>query len=187
MADPNFSLEERKALLNLARYAIEAPLKPVGKPPAFENTPALCSQRGAFVTIKKQGGLRGCIGTFVSSCAVTQTVQEMAQAAAFEDPRFPPLRGEEIPDIDLEISVLTPMQPVKNVEEIEVGKHGIYIVQGRCRGVLLPQVATENCWDRKTFLEQTCCKAGLNPNCWKEKGTQIFIFSAEIFGEKEED
>jgi len=186
MADKEFSKEERKALLGLARYAIEAPLKPVGRPPDFDATEALGSQRGAFVTIKKQGHLRGCIGTFAANTAVTDTVQQMAQAAAFEDPRFPPLRGEETPDIDLEISVLTPMRPIQNVEEIEVGKHGIYIVQGGYRGVLLPQVATENGWDRKTFLEQTCRKAGLNSDCWQEKDTRIFIFSAEIFGEKEE-
>jgi AmmeMemoRadiSam system protein A len=108
---------------------------------------------------------------------------EMAAAAAFHDPRFRPLGEEELADLDVEISVLTPMQRVEKVETIEVGKHGLYIEKGRCRGLLLPQVAVEYRWDRTTFLEQTCCKAGLPPQAWKDPDTRIFTFTAEIFSD----
>jgi AmmeMemoRadiSam system protein A len=107
----------------------------------------------------------------------------MAVAAAFQDPRFPPLGPEELADLELEISVLTPMQRIQKVEEIQVGKHGLYIVRGIYRGLLLPQVATEHNWDRLTFLEQTCAKAGLPADAWKDPAAQIYVFSAEIFSE----
>ncbi len=105
----------------------------------------------------------------------------MAAAAAFDDTRFSPLSAGELKDLDLEISVLTPLQRVEEVKEIEVGKHGLYIKKGFYAGLLLPQVATEYNWDRVTFLEETCRKAGLPKNAWKEKGTEIYMFSADIF------
>ncbi len=105
----------------------------------------------------------------------------MAVAAAFDDPRFDPLTAKELKDLALEISVLTPMERLKIVDEIEVGKHGLYIKKGFYSGLLLPQVATEYGWDRITFLEETCRKAGLPRNAWKEKGTEIYLFSADIF------
>jgi hypothetical protein len=107
----------------------------------------------------------------------------MTRAAAFEDPRFPPLTRSELKDIDVEISVLSPLTPIKNMEEIEVGKHGIYIIKKYHRGVLLPQVAIEQGWDRETFLKHTCLKAGLDPDCWKGN-VEIYTFTADIFGEK---
>ena len=105
----------------------------------------------------------------------------MAEAAALRDPRFPPVNEKELPDLEIEISVLTPLKKIADVSEIEVGKHGIYIKKGWNSGLLLPQVATEYGWNRQTFLEHTCQKAGLPSNAWKEKGTEIYIFSADIF------
>jgi AmmeMemoRadiSam system protein A len=114
-----------------------------------------------------------------------QTVAEMAVAAAVEDPRFPPLTLDELPLITIEISVLSPLEEVEDVEEIEVGKHGLYIIRGFYRGLLLPQVATEYNWDRETFLQHTCLKAGLPTDCWQDQETKIYKFSAEVFGEEE--
>jgi AmmeMemoRadiSam system protein A len=110
-----------------------------------------------------------------------KSVEEMAAAAAFQDPRFPPVSKSELKDLDIEISVLTPFKQITHVSEIEVGKHGIYMERGFYSGLLLPQVATEYGWDRDTFLEHTCRKAGLPPDAWKDKDTRIYIFSADIF------
>jgi AmmeMemoRadiSam system protein A len=106
---------------------------------------------------------------------------EMAQAAAFEDPRFPPLTQKELADLEIEISVLTPFRQVRDVTEIEVGKHGLFLERGGRSGLLLPQVATEYRWDRQTFLEHTCLKAGLPREAWQDPETRIYVFSAEIF------
>ena len=106
---------------------------------------------------------------------------EMAQAAAFQDPRFPPLAKNELIDLDIEISVLTPFRLIQDVKEIQVGQHGLYIEKGGYSGLLLPQVATEYHWDRRTFLEHTCLKAGLPGDAWQDKKTKIYVFSAEIF------
>ena len=137
--------------------------------------------RGAFVTINKKGSLRGCIGHIKGVKPLYQSVEEMAAAAAFQDPRFPPVTKKELKDLDIEISVLTPFKQITDVSEIEVGKHGIYMERGFHSGLLLPQVATEYNWDRDTFLEHTCRKAGLPPDAWKAKDIKIFIFSADIF------
>ncbi|MEW6264952.1 MAG: AmmeMemoRadiSam system protein A [Thermodesulfobacteriota bacterium] len=185
MAKENLSLEEKRTLLGLARSAIAAKLKLDSTWPQVQPSSGLQARSGAFVTLHKRGALRGCIGRFTATSPLTATVEEMALASAFEDPRFPPLSPAELEEVDLEISVLTPMRRIHNVEEIEVGRHGIYIVQGFHRGVLLPQVATENKWDRQTFLEHTCFKAGLGRDCWRDQKTEIHVFSAEVFGEKE--
>jgi len=105
----------------------------------------------------------------------------MAEAAAFKDPRFTPVKEKELSELDIEISVLTPLKRITDINEIQVGKHGIYMVKGMWAGLLLPQVATEYGWDRQTFLEHTCQKAGLPSNAWKDKETEIYIFSADIF------
>ena len=178
MGEGNLSEKERRTLLNVARLAIEAPLKPVSRPAEFDMTPAMSELRGAFVTLKISGRLRGCIGTFSSQSPLAETINSTARAAAFNDPRFAPLKGEELPEIDLEISVLTPLAPIEDINEIEVGRHGIYIKKGGASGVLLPQVATENNWDRDTFLMQTCLKAGLGPDAWKD--ADLYWFTAEI-------
>lgn len=186
--DGGSSLDEaaRKELLRIARGAIEGVVREGKAPVPSTDNPALTNPQGAFVTIKIDGKLRGCIGNFGIRKArpLYLTVSEMAVAAAVQDPRFPPLEKRELPKIEIEISALTPLRPEKNPEKIEVGRHGIYITKGRRSGVLLPQVATEYRWDRVTFLEQTCRKAGLGPDEWKE-GASISTFEAEIFSESE--
>jgi len=145
------------------------------------DSPTLKENRGAFVTITKKGQLRGCIGYIEGRGPLHKTVEEVAEAAAFGDPRFGSVTEKELPDLEYEISVLTPLQRITDVKEIEVGKHGIYMKKGWNSGLLLPQVATEYGWDRQTFLEHTCQKAGLPTNAWKDKSTEIYIFSADIF------
>ncbi len=185
MSEERLTKSDKITLLKIARQAIKSELEGRALRLPTITSPALMEPRGAFVTLHKHGQLRGCIGNFTSSNPLYHTVAEMAISAAFNDPRFRPLAPHEFDEIDIEISALTPLRPIKSVDEIEVGKHGIYIIQGPYRGVLLPQVATEYGWDRYTFLDQTCIKAGLYPGCWKEPSTQILIFSAEVFGEKE--
>jgi AmmeMemoRadiSam system protein A len=133
------------------------------------------------VSLHKDGRLRGCIGQIHARQPLVRTVAEMAVAAAFEDPRFPPLRREELRDIDIEISVLTPLRRITDVGQIQVGTHGIYLRRGGYSGLLLPQVATEWGWDRNTFLEHTCEKAHLSKDAWKDGETEIYIFSADVF------
>mgnify|MGYP005834943947 CR=1 FL=1 len=177
--------EERKSLIQLARNTIKARLSRQPPPEYIPCSKALKVRSGAFVTLHKGGSLRGCIGLVQATKPLYETVREMAIAAAFEDPRFPPLSRDEFDDIDIEISVMSPVRQISDVNEIEVGKHGIIIKRGFNQGLLLPQVATEQGWDRNTFLEHTCYKAGLSGDCWQKPGTEIYIFSAEVFSEKE--
>ena len=176
---------EKKTLLKIAREAIEA--KAGGKlrllNPAIESE-ALKKGSGAFVSLHSNGRLRGCIGVFASKAPLWKTVQENAVAAAFRDPRFSPVEKQELPGIEIEISVLTPLKQITDVNEIEIGRHGIFIKQGPRAGVLLPQVAVEHDFDRETFLAETCLKADLPEDAW-QNGADIYIFEAEIFGEKE--
>jgi AmmeMemoRadiSam system protein A len=182
-----FSLtsQERHTLLRAAREAISARLQQ-REPRPVESTATLKKKCGAFVTLHKHGKLRGCIGFVVGRAPLLDTVQEAARSAAFHDPRFPPLTPGELEDVRLEISVLSPLQPVRDPEEIEVGVHGIMLRQGYYSGLLLPQVATEQGWDRDTFLTHTCYKAGLPADCWRSADTVIEIFSAVVFGEEEQ-
>jgi AmmeMemoRadiSam system protein A len=179
--DMNLSVADKQLLLHVARDSIAAQLKGKAATPVQASSPVLEELRGAFVSLHRRGQLRGCIGYIEAVKPLLQTVKEMAPAAAFQDPRFPPLQADELADLEIEISVLTPMRLIKSTDEIEVGKHGLYIVMGLNRGLLLPQVATQYHWDRRTFLEQTCNKAGLPPDAWKDPNTQIFIFRADIF------
>jgi AmmeMemoRadiSam system protein A len=144
---------------------------------------ALKEEAAAFVTLTKDGQLRGCIGYLEAVQPLGVTVQRMAVAAALHDTRFRPVQPEEVKDIHIEISVLSPMVPCEDVNEIEVGRHGLVIEQGRARGVLLPQVPTDYGWDRGTYLKQICRKAGLPPHAWKESDTRLWTFEAEVFGE----
>jgi hypothetical protein len=180
----SLSKEEKALLLKLARETIESYVR-TKRIPSFEvNSPKLMERRGAFVSIKERGELRGCIGVFTSDKPLYLTVVDMAVSASTQDPRFTPLAASELPQISIEISCLSPMKKIKDISEIEVGRHGLYIVKGYCRGVLLPHVATEYCWDRTQFLEHTSLKACLPADGWKE-GADIYIFEAEVFGEKE--
>lgn len=179
----NLSTADKQLLLQVARDSIAAQLKGKAATPVKASSPVLEELRGAFVSLHRRGQLRGCIGYIEAVKPLLQTVWEMAPAAAFQDPRFRPLQADELADLEIEISVLTPMRLIKNPDEIEVGQHGLYIVKGLNRGLLLPQVATEYHWDRRTFLEHTCNKAGLPPDAWKDPSTQIFVFKAEIFAD----
>jgi len=172
---------EKQALLHLARGTIASWL---GREPSpSEPTDLPKGDGGAFVSLHRRGNLRGCIGTFATDQPVVSTVREMAVAAASSDPRFPPLEDAELDDVDLEISVLSPRRIITSVDEIQVGVHGLSIARGAHRGVLLPQVASRYGWDRETFLEETCHKAGLPIDAWKDPATRIEIFTAEVFAE----
>jgi AmmeMemoRadiSam system protein A len=179
----SYSEADQAMLFRIARESIEAHLQGKGPPPLGSDAPMLREPRGVFVTLHRKGRLRGCIGYLEAVKPLGQAVQEMARAAAFQDPRFPPLQAEELPEIDLEISILTRMRRIGAIEEITVGVHGLYLEQGPRRGLLLPQVAAEYGWDRLTFLRQTCTKAGLPQDAWKDGATRIFVFSAEILKE----
>jgi AmmeMemoRadiSam system protein B/AmmeMemoRadiSam system protein A len=178
---------EKATLLSLARAALEAAVTEGGRPEmsGFEITPALEEKRGAFVTLKTSGKLRGCIGYVAPIKPLWEAVVENAANAALNDPRFNAVTESEVAGIDIEISAMTPLETVTDPEIVEVGKHGIMITRGMYRGLLLPQVATEYGWRREEFLNHTCRKAGLPATAWKETGTQIEVFSAEVFGEKE--
>jgi len=172
--------KEKAVLKDVVKETLESVVNN-GNIPAFKNfNGKLGAKWGAFVTLKKHDRLRGCIGYIVGEKPLIITVAEMTKAAALNDPRFPPVKQSELPDIEFEISVLTPIREIKDINEIVVGRDGIIITKNWNRGLLLPQVATENKWNLITFLEQTCVKAGLPGNSWKDKDTTIEMFSAEI-------
>jgi hypothetical protein len=175
--------KEKNTLLDIVKTAIAAKVNNKEIPELSIDSETLKEKRGAFVTLKKRGHLRGCIGYIKPVKALSETVQEMAVAAAFHDPRFPSLESDEIRDLTFEISVLSPLKRIKDINEIEVGKHGLYIVRGYKSGLLLPQVAVEYEWDKETFLKETCYKAGLPMQAWMDKETEIYIFSADYFGD----
>lgn len=177
-----YSEEQRSALLNLARQTITARLRLAGTIPSRTIDSALLEPSGVFVTLRKGEALRGCIGQVESLFPLWDTVAEMAVASAFHDPRFPPLTAGEINEVNVEISVLTPLSKVSDPGEIEVGRHGLVIEKEGLSGLLLPQVASSRNWDTLTFLRETCRKAGLNPEDWKS-GATIWTFEAEVFEE----
>ncbi|TAK66006.1 MAG: AmmeMemoRadiSam system protein A [Bacteroidetes bacterium] len=177
------SNSDKKLLLSVARAAIEATINNKRLLSLKHIPEALQAPSGAFVTLKKQDELRGCIGYIESDISVIETVQEVACKAAFNDPRFLPVTTDEVSSLEIEISVLTPPEQIQDISKIEVGKHGLIMQKGLQRGLLLPQVPIEYGWDRETFLNQTARKAGLQPSAWKEKETKLFIFSAEVFNE----
>jgi AmmeMemoRadiSam system protein A len=176
---------DKKALLEIAEKAITAKAGNREMPKPAMDLPVLKEKRGAFVTLKKRGHLRGCIGYIKAVKPLEDTVQEMAIAAAFHDPRFPALKSEEIKDLSFEISVLSPLVKISEINDIEIGRHGLYMVRGHNSGLLLPQVAIEYGWDRETFLEETCHKAGLPSGAWREKETEIYVFSADYFSDQQ--
>ncbi|MGA7160398.1 MAG: AmmeMemoRadiSam system protein A [Bacteroidota bacterium] len=150
----------------------------------FDAGSVLSQPAGAFVTLYKRGELRGCLGVIVSEAPLAETVSQLAGRSATEDPRFPPVIEDELKDIRVEISVLSPLKEISSIEEIQVGKHGIFISAGMYRGLLLPQVAVKHRWNTIQFLEETCVKAGLPRDQWKHAETNIYIFSAEIIEQK---
>ena len=195
--------EEKSFLLRLARRSLEASVRGGPVPPALspaegsgiegnaaagkgevprEIPPALEAPAGAFVSLHQKGSLRGCIGYVQPVQPLYRTVMEAAGAAARQDPRFEPVQPADLPELDLEISVLSPCWKVRP-EEIQVGIHGLMITRHQARGLLLPQVAVEHHWDRERFLEETCRKAGLLPDAWR-KGATIEAFTAEVFSDQ---
>jgi AmmeMemoRadiSam system protein A len=175
-----YSCEERQLLLRLAHQAIDTALAE-GELALPAIAPHLQEQRGAFTTLHLRGEVRGCVGYVFPVAPLFQTVVETARAAAFQDMRFLPVTREEAAQLQISISVLSPLFPI-TAEEVEIGKHGLLVSQGNRRGLLLPQVPGEHGWDRKMFLEQTCRKAGLPPDAY-EHGATLQAFTAEIFGE----
>ena len=174
--------QDRKTLLRLARQAFEDGVCGAFEPRELPHpAPALIECRGAFVTLRKHGELRGCIGYVQSSAPLYKTIQECAVAAALGDPRFRPVTPDETPLLHLEISVLTTPEEVAP-DQIVIGQHGLIISRGFRRGLLLPQVPVAWNWDREQFLEQTCLKAGLPSGAWRN-GARIEAFTAEIFEE----
>jgi AmmeMemoRadiSam system protein A len=173
--------EMQRQLLTIAREALEARVRrtPVPKPDVSEDHP----RHGAFVTIFCKGELRGCLGRLTSDLPLLHLVVHLAQEVADADPRFERVRPGELDEILLEVSVLTPEREILSVDEIEVGRHGLIVEQGSRRGLLLPQVPTEHGWDRDTFLDHTCLKAGLAADAW-QRGARIFVFEAQVFGER---
>jgi AmmeMemoRadiSam system protein A len=177
-----FSHEERALLLQLAHDSILSALenREVSMDPP---SPHLAEPRGAFTSLYLNGELRGCVGYVLPISSVYRAVIDTARAAAFEDTRFCPVTIDEARQLKVELSVLSPPARI-SAEEVEVGRHGLLISLAGLRGLLLPQVPTERNWDRITFLEQTCRKAGLPPDAW-QKGALIEAFTAEVFGEKQ--
>jgi hypothetical protein len=177
---------EKIFLLRLARSSIESAVRRTPLPAIGPCESSLLLLRGAFVTLREEDELRGCIGYVDPVKPLAQTVQEVAAKAALEDLRFPPVGQEELPGINIEISVLSPLTRMKELEDIELGTHGLMIEYEGNRGLLLPQVPAEFGWDRETFLSQTAKKAGLPPHIWKVPGADTFLFTAEIFDEASE-
>lgn len=179
-----FSAEERTQLLQLAHESILSALEsrdiPLAPPTAHFAEP-----RGAFTTLYLHDRLRGCVGYVLPINSVYRAVADTARAAAFEDTRFYPVALDEARDLKIELSILSPPQPIAP-EDIEIGRHGLLISMHGYRGLLLPQVPIEHHWDRETFLDQTCRKAGLPPDAWR-KGAIIEAFTAEVFGEESPD
>jgi len=184
--EPQFSLNghEKNELLALARKSVEYAVREK-KPyePTASASEALNQERGAFVTLRKSGELRGCIGYTSAEKPLSMTVRDTATLAALRDPRFQPVSASELPQIDYEVSVLSPLRRVLDTRQIKVGQHGLLMKNGAYEGLLLPQVPVEEKWDRQRFLEETCAKAGMRPGCWKDENTDIFMFTAVVFGE----
>lgn len=179
------SIAEQKTLLKMAREAVET-MVISGRKYACEEVeqPGLLIDRGAFVTLKINGALRGCIGYTAPIMPLYQTVCEVAVQAALKDPRFRPVSKAELADLEYDISVLSPFRHVGKIEDIKIGTHGLLIQKGRNAGLLLPQVAIEQGWDRETFLQHTCRKAGLLPDDWQDPEADMFMFSAFVFAEE---
>jgi AmmeMemoRadiSam system protein A len=178
-----FNHEEQQTLLHVARRAIMRELGLECTEEPLHLTEALTKPAGAFVTLLHGEELRGCIGYVEAMQSVLSVVEEVAKKSAFEDHRFPPLQASECAEIVIEISVLSPLQLIKSVDEIQVGKHGLLLETHYARGLLLPQVAVEHGWDRLQFLEHTARKAGLPISSLRDPSMRISVFEADVFAE----
>jgi AmmeMemoRadiSam system protein A len=180
----SLSEQEKRELLALARKSVEYVVQKdeLYEPPASASA-ILNQERGAFVTLTISGDLRGCIGYTSAIKPLYMTVRDTATHAALHDPRFPPVTASELPRLEYEVSVLSPLRRVLDVQQIRVGEHGLLMKNGDSEGLLLPQVPVEQKWDRQTFLEQTCRKARMDSGCWRDENTDIFSFTAVVFDE----
>ena len=176
------SAEQRQKLLDVARQSLRHAVGVGPRPSLDTDDPHLLRPSGAFVTLKTRGQLRGCIGHIEPILPLIETVAQMAQSAALHDPRFPPVAADEEAQIHIEISAMSPIEPVEDLGAIEVGRHGLIVEQGGFRGLLLPQVASELGWSREEFLRHTCIKAGLPSDAYQDDA-KVFWFEAEVFGE----
>ena len=185
-AAPALSLttQEKQELLQVARKSVETAVRDHRMYEPSTSSVALQQDRGAFVTLKINGQLRGCIGYIPPMQPLIDTVRDVAALAALRDPRFPPVTASELANLQYEISVLSPLQRVRDVQEVRIGEHGLVLRKGQNEGLLLPQVPVEEKWDRKTFLEETARKAGLPASAWKDANTDIFEFTAIVFSEQ---
>jgi len=184
---PMLNKTQRSRLLAIARESITSFVRDGKRKSFLEEDPVLKEELGAFVTLHEYGELRGCIGNMTADGPLYKTVSRMAVEAATGDPRFPSLGADEISRIDIEISVLSPLKKVASYKDVKIPGDGVIVSSGFRRGVYLPQVATETGWDRDEFLTSLCAhKAGLKPDAWKDPATEIYVFTAEVFGEKSE-
>ena len=181
----NLTKEEKRALLKIARTSIQSALGGKPLPQKEYKSGSLSQPSGVFVTLRIGENLRGCIGYVEPFFPLAQATKEAAEKAAMEDPRFMPMTLVELASILIEISVLSPLSELRDISEIEIGKHGLVIDAGFKRGLLLPQVASEYGWDREQFLKHTASKAGLPSDAWKRKEAKLFTFTVEKFEESE--
>ena len=179
MLDP----DARTALLAIARSSVRAATEGREPDDPVPDLPILHAPGAAFVTLRKAGTLRGCIGHLAAEQPLWISVREMAAAAATRDDRFPPITPGELPGLDIEISVLSPRRRIAGPEQVVIGRDGLFVRLGTSSGILLPQVATEHGWGDEEFLSQTCRKAGLDPDAWTDPATSIESFTAEVFGD----
>jgi len=182
------SEEQEKTLLEIARRTVQAAVRGEPRPEFDIQEPELNRHQGAFVTLRTHGDLRGCIGQFIGDRPLWQMVQQVAASAALEDPRFfgMRLRPEELDDLEVEVSVLSPLRRIADPDtEFELGKHGVYIKRGMKSGCFLPQVAAETGWGKEEFLSHCCAgKAGLPPHAWKDPGTEVYVFTAGVIADE---
>jgi len=179
-----FADEDRRELLEYARQSVQSAVTG-NVSPAPPLSPVFARICGVFVTLHVQGKLRGCIGVIEAQEPLGASISHCAASAALHDPRFSPVRAEELSDLQIEISLLSPPVPILP-EEIEIGRHGLLVVKDRHRGLLLPQVAVEHSLDRASFLSETCRKAGLSRDAWKSDPLQVFGFTCEVFSDHTE-
>jgi AmmeMemoRadiSam system protein A len=181
---PSLSEGDRHALLQLARQAVVKAVSQGSLPEQIPNEAVFAERRGIFVTLHVGHRLRGCIGVIEAEEPLGESTVRCAAGAALQDPRFAPMRTEELSELEIEISLLSPPAPIRP-EEIEIGRHGLLVSRGKQRGLLLPQVATEHHFTREQFLAETCRKAQLGREAWREDGTQVLGFTCEVFSEEE--
>jgi AmmeMemoRadiSam system protein A len=179
---PSLSEDDRRSLLALARRAIADAVSLQKSAEALPQNGVFAEKRGVFVTLHARGRLRGCIGVIEAFEPLGESIARCAANAALRDPRFPPVQVEDIPELQIELSLLSPLELILP-ENIEIGNHGLLISQGFKRGLLLPQVAVEHRLGREQFLDETCRKAGLNAKAWQEPETRILGFTCEVFAE----